>query len=82
MRRVNLSEHAHYATPGINFDWSIAKGKPFAYHVYGTVVVGVNVDCRRGIYSVDYVKCCHDFGSSMNTSVDYGQIESCKVWAG
>jgi len=74
-RRVSLSEHAHYATQGINFNWSIAKGHPFAYHVYGTAAVGVTVDCLRGIYEVDYVKCCHDFGSSMNTSVDYGQIE-------
>lgn len=75
LERVNLSEHSHYATPGINFDWSTAKGHPFAYHVYGTAVVGVTVDCLRGRYEVDYVKCCHDFGSSMNTSVDYGQIE-------
>ena len=75
MQRVNLSEHAHYATQGINFDWSIAKGHPFAYHVYGTAIVGVTVDCLRGIYEIDYVKCCHDFGSSMNESVDYGQIE-------
>ncbi len=75
LQRVNLSEHSHYATPGINFDWGTAKGHPFAYHVYGTAVVGVTVDCLRGRYEVDYVKCCHDFGSSMNTSVDHGQIE-------
>ncbi len=75
MQRVNLSEHAHYATPGLNFDWSIAKGKPFSYHVYGTAIVGVTVDCLRGIYTVDYVKACHDFGNSMNESVDFGQIE-------
>jgi xanthine dehydrogenase large subunit len=75
LERVNLSEHAHYATPGINFDWSTAKGHPFAYHVYGTAIVGVTVDCLRGRYEVDYVKCCHDFGSSMNTAVDHGQIE-------
>jgi xanthine dehydrogenase large subunit len=75
LQRVNLSEHAHYATPGINFDWGTAKGHPFAYHVYGTAIVGVTVDCLRGRYEVDYVKCCHDFGSSMNTAVDYGQIE-------
>ncbi len=75
LRRVNLSEHAHYATPGINFDWETAKGHPFAYHVYGTAIVGVTVDCLRGRYEVDYVKCCHDFGASMNTAVDYGQIE-------
>ena len=75
LERVNLSEHSHYATPGINFDWSTAKGHPFAYHVYGTAIVGVTVDCLRGRYEVDYVKCCHDFGSSMNTAVDHGQIE-------
>jgi xanthine dehydrogenase large subunit len=75
LQRVSLSEHAHYATPGINFDWETARGHPFAYHVYGTAIVGVTVDCLRGRYEVDYVKCCHDFGSSMNTSVDFGQIE-------
>ena len=73
--RVSLSEHAHFATPGIHFDWSIAKGHPFAYHVYGTAAVGATVDCLRGIYTIDFVKTCHDFGSSMNTSVDFGQIE-------
>lgn len=75
LQRVNLSEHSHYATPGIGFDWSTAKGHPFAYHVYGTAVVGVTVDCLRGRYEVDYVLCCHDFGTSMNTAVDLGQIE-------
>ncbi|MBK9766629.1 MAG: molybdopterin-dependent oxidoreductase [Chloracidobacterium sp.] len=75
LQRVNLSEHSHYATPGIGFDWTAAKGHPFAYHVYGTAIVGVTVDCLRGRYEVDYVKCCHDFGTSMNTAVDLGQIE-------
>jgi xanthine dehydrogenase large subunit len=75
VQRVNLSEHAHYATPGIHFDWETAKGNPFAYHVYGTAAVGVTVDCLRGRYEVDYVKCCHDFGSTMNEAVDNGQIE-------
>jgi xanthine dehydrogenase large subunit len=75
LQRVNLSEHAHYATPGISFDWETARGHPFAYHVYGTAIIGVTVDCLRGRYEVDYVKCCHDFGSSMNASVDHGQIE-------
>lgn len=74
-KRVNLSEHAHYAPPGINFDWSTAKGHPFAYHVYGTAIVGVTVDCLRGTYEIDYVKICHDFGKTMNTAVDFGQIE-------
>jgi xanthine dehydrogenase large subunit len=74
-RRVSLSEHAHYATPGVHFDWSTAKGHPFAYHVYGTAVIQVTLDCIRGIHAVDFVCGVHDFGKSMNTIVDYGQIE-------
>lgn len=74
-KRVNLSEHAHYAPEGIGFDWTISKGHPFAYHVYGTAIVGVTVDCLRGTYEIDYVKTCHDFGKTMNTAVDFGQIE-------
>jgi xanthine dehydrogenase large subunit len=75
MQRVNMSEHAHYATQGIHFDWGKAKGHPFAYHVYGTAIVGVTVDCLRGIYETDFVKTVHDFGATMNESVDYGQVE-------
>ncbi|HZV70581.1 MAG TPA: molybdopterin cofactor-binding domain-containing protein [Saprospiraceae bacterium] len=75
VKRVSLSEHAHYATPGIYFDWATAKGHPFAYHVYGTVIIQVTLDCLRGIYEVDFVKGVHDYGKSMNTLIDLGQIE-------
>lgn len=74
-QRVNLSHHAHYATPSVNFDWATAKGHPFAYHVYGTAAIGVTVDCLRGTYDVDFVRVVHDFGSTMNTAIDFGQIE-------
>jgi xanthine dehydrogenase large subunit len=75
IKRIGLSEHAHYATPEIHFDATKEKGHPFAYHVYGTALVGVTVDCIRGTYTVDTVKVVHDFGASMNTAVDIGQIE-------
>jgi xanthine dehydrogenase large subunit len=75
LKRVSLSEHGHYATPGIYFDNTIEKGHPFAYHVYGTAITTVTVDCLRGTYEVDAVKLVHDFGTSMNTIVDKGQIE-------
>jgi xanthine dehydrogenase large subunit len=74
MNRVNLSEHAHYATAGI-ISIGKSQGHPFAYHVYGTAIVAVTVDCLRGIYTIDSVKTCHDFGASMNKAVDYGQVE-------
>jgi xanthine dehydrogenase large subunit len=75
VKRVGLSEHSHYATPEINFDASKEKGHPFAYHVYGTAILEVTVDCLRGIYTVDSVKVVHDFGKSMNMAIDIGQIE-------
>jgi xanthine dehydrogenase large subunit len=75
LKRVNLSEHGHYATPGIHFDNKIEKGHPFAYHVYGTAVTTVTVDCVRGTYEFDSVKLVHDFGTTMNPLIDRGQIE-------
>lgn len=75
MKRINLSAKGHYATPIINFDKTIEKGHPFAYHVYGTALTEVTVDCLRGTYEIDSVKVVHDFGSSMNRSVDLGQCE-------
>lgn len=74
-KRVSLSAHAHYSTPDIYFDKSKEKGHPFAYHVYGTSITVVTLDCLRGIYTFDAVKLVHDFGTSMNQLIDRGQIE-------
>ncbi len=75
LARVCLTENGHYATPIIHFDKSKEKGHPFAYHVYGNSITTVTVDCLRGIYDFDSVHLVHDFGKSMNTAIDYGQIE-------
>ena len=75
LKRKSLSEHAHYATPEINFDATKEKGHPFAYHVYGTAITTVTVDCLRGIYEIDAVNLVHDFGTTMNPMIDRGQIE-------
>lgn len=75
LQRVALSENAHYATPIIHFDKSKEKGHPFAYHVYGTAITTVTVDCIRGNYEIDNVKIVHDFGKTMNLGIDIGQVE-------
>ncbi len=75
LKRISLSEHAHYTPPGIHFDATIEKGHPFAYHTYGTAIVIVTVDCLRGTYEFDAVKVVHDFGKSMNEIIDRGQCE-------
>ena len=74
-KRIDLSEHAHYATPKIYFDRTINKGNPFAYHVYGTAVIQVEVDCLRGVYKINSVKAVHDFGKSINPAIDKSQAE-------
>jgi len=73
--RINLSSHAFYSTPKIYFDRDKNKGNPFAYHVYGTSITGVTLDCVRGTYEIDYVKVVHDFGKSIDYKIDLGQTE-------
>ncbi|MBH8567867.1 molybdopterin-dependent oxidoreductase [Microvirga sp. STS02] len=74
-KRVALTENAHYATPGLHFDATVNQGHPFAYHVYGTALTTVTVDCLRGTYTVDALQIAHDFGQSFNEIIDRGQIE-------
>lgn len=75
LRRVSLSELAHYTPPGIHYDLKKEKGHPFAYHVYGTAILTATIDCIRGTYEFDSVKVMHDAGKSMNKIVDMGQCE-------
>lgn len=77
--RVCLTENGHYATPVIRFDKTKEKGHPFAYHVYGVAAITVTVDCVRGTYEFDDVSIVHDFGNSMNTIIDNGQVEGALV---
>jgi xanthine dehydrogenase large subunit len=75
MKRINLSAKGHYATPIIHYDKTIEKGHPFAYHVYGTSIHEVTVDCLRGTYEIDAVRIIHDAGKSINELIDLGQCE-------
>jgi len=75
LMRIALTENGHYATPVIFFDKSTEKGHPFAYHVYGTAVVTVMLDCLRGTYKTERVLIVHDFGNNLNPDIDLGQTE-------
>lgn len=74
-RRFDLSAHGYYATPDIYFDRTEEKGKPFAYHVFGTAVTEVTLDCLRGTYEIDAVHVVHDAGKSLDVLIDRGQAE-------
>jgi xanthine dehydrogenase large subunit len=75
LARVDLSAHAHYATPDLTFDRAKEKGRPFAYHVYGTAITEVTLDCLRGTATVDAVRLVHDAGRSLDVDTDLGQVE-------
>ncbi len=73
--RVHLSSAAHYATPNIHYDKDAEWGAPFAYHVYGSSITRVTVDCLLGTYKIDSVEIVHDAGKSLAPLIDRGQVE-------
>jgi xanthine dehydrogenase large subunit len=77
--RIKLSEVGHYSTPVIHFDKTKEKGHPFTYHVYGAALTTITLDCIRGTYETDSVQIIHDFGNSLNLTIDKGQVEGAVV---
>nr|WP_319494955.1 molybdopterin cofactor-binding domain-containing protein [uncultured Desulfobacter sp.] len=73
--RVQLSAEAHYTTPDLYFDLTVEKGRPFAYHTYGTAYFEAEVDRLLGTYNIETVYVMHDLGRSINPLIDLGQVE-------
>jgi xanthine dehydrogenase large subunit len=74
-RRIDLSAHGYYSTPGLNFDWESGRGAPFAYYVYGCGLVVAEVDILTGEVSLTDAFLIHETSKSVDTKVDRGQIE-------
>ncbi len=75
LNRIDLSAHGFFASPEIYFDKTKEKGHPFVYHVVGTAIIEVTLDCLRGTYDMSSVKIVHDPGRPLNEHVCRGQIE-------
>lgn len=73
--RVDLSAHGFYKTPDIGYNFETQEGKPFHYFAYGMCATEVEVDVLTGDYTILRTDICHDVGSSLNPSIDIGQIE-------
>lgn len=73
--RISLTAQHFYATPGLYFNRETSKGHAFAYHVYGTALFEVTVDCLRGTYVIDAVTVEHDAGRSLHPAIDLSQTE-------
>ncbi len=74
-RRIQLSAAGFYATPDLEWDWSVGKGRPFHYFAFGASVSEVEIDGFTGMNHVRRVDILHDVGDSLNPAIDRGQIE-------
>lgn len=73
--RIQLSATGFYATPEIDYDRAVHKGRPFYYFAYGAAVSEVVIDTLTGEHRVLAVDILHDVGRSLNPQIDLGQIE-------
>ena len=75
LRRVPLFAHGFYRTPGIHFDRTNGRGKPFHYFAFGAAVSEVEVERFTGDYRVRRVDILQDVGDSISPVIDRGQVE-------
>jgi len=74
-RRIQLSAAGFYATPDLEWDWAVGKGRPFFYYAFGAAVSEVEIDGYTGMTQVLRTDILHDVGDSLNPDIDRGQIE-------
>ena len=75
LRRIQLSSAGFYATPDLDWDWSVGKGSPFHYYAFGAAATEVEIDGFTGMHHIRRVDILHDVGNSLNPAIDRGQIE-------
>ena len=73
--RVQLWSDGFYATPGLHWDRTRLKGKPFYYFAYGAACSEVVVDTLTGEHKLLRADVLHDVGTSLNPAIDIGQVE-------
>ncbi len=75
MARVQLWSDGFYATPGLSWNKDTMQGKPFFYFAYGAAASEVVVDTLTGEWKLLAAHVLHDAGTSLNPSIDLGQVE-------
>lgn len=79
LKRVSLSATGYYKTPDIHWDTETMTGSPFYYFTFGASVSEVVIDTLTGESRVLTTDILQDVGSSLNPSIDLGQIEGAFV---
>ena len=75
LARISLSATGFYKTPKLEWDRIKGKGRPFFYFAYGVAASEVAVDTLTGENRILRADILHDAGTSLNPSLDIGQIE-------
>jgi xanthine dehydrogenase molybdopterin binding subunit/xanthine dehydrogenase small subunit len=75
LKQTSLSATGFYRTPGVHYDKSAGRGKPFHYFAFGAAVTEVEVDGYTGMKRLLRTDILHDVGDSLNPGVDRGQVE-------
>jgi xanthine dehydrogenase molybdopterin-binding subunit B len=75
LKQTPLSATGFYRTPGVHYDKSAGRGKPFHYFAFGAAVTEVEVDGYTGMKRLLRTDILHDVGDSLNPGVDRGQVE-------
>jgi xanthine dehydrogenase large subunit len=73
--RISLSATGFYATPKLNWDRKLGRGRPFFYFAYGAAITEVVIDTLTGENRILRTDILHDVGASLNPALDIGQIE-------
>lgn len=77
--RISLSATGFYKTPKVAWDRIKGEGRPFFYFAYGASVTEVVIDTLTGENRILRSDILHDAGTSLNPSLDIGQVEGAYV---
>lgn len=76
--RESLSAFGHYKTPDLTYDWDTNTGRMYNYFTYGAACTEVEIDVLTGDHSVLRSDLVMDIGTSINPTIDVGQVNKCK----
>ena len=79
MNQISLATTGYYRTPGIVYDASVGRGKPFHYFAYGGAVTELELNGLTGEHRILRADILHDVGSSLVPSIDRGQVEGAYI---
>lgn len=79
LSQISLSATGYYRTPGIWYDKSQGRGKPFHYYAFGMALSEVAVDLLTGDVKILRTDILHDAGKSVHPDIDLGQIRGAFV---